>query len=143
MTTSHQIDKVDLQILNCLLENSIRSHKEIGHVVRLTGQAVGARIRKLQEVGLIEGFTIRWNPEKLGQTIHAFITVYMKTSTTDHQFHSYVQSNSKIAEVHRVTSEGCYWLRAYFHTQSELDDCLNELLHYGNYKISLSIERLK
>ncbi len=68
-------DEVDLRILRHLIEDSSLSHKEIGLLVHLTGQAVGARVRKMEDAGIIEGYTIRWSPEKMKQTIHAFITV--------------------------------------------------------------------
>ena len=64
MLNNHMIDEVDLRILNYLLKDATQSHKAIGQLVHLTGQAVGARVRKLQDLGVIEGYTLRWNPEK-------------------------------------------------------------------------------
>lgn len=137
------VDEVDLRILQCLLENAARPHKEIGERVHLTGQAVGMRIRKLQDLGVIEGYTVRWNPDKIGQTVHAFITVFMKSNTAHQSFQSFVKRNEKIAETHRVSGEGCYWMRVRVSTPLELNAFLDELLQYGNYKVSLSIGQVK
>ncbi|PYI53800.1 Lrp/AsnC family transcriptional regulator [Paenibacillus flagellatus] len=137
------IDEVDLRILQALLEDATRSHKEIGGLVHLTGQAVGARVRKLQDLGIIEGYTVRWNPEKIGLAVHAFVTVFMKSGTAHSAFHSFVRDDERIEEMHRVSGEGCYWLRVRVGTPAGLTAFLDELLRFGNYKLSLSIGRLK
>jgi len=137
------IDETDLRILNMLLDNSALAHKEIGALVHLTGQAVGARIRKLQELGVIEGYTLRWNPDKLGLTVHALVTVFMKSGAAHSAFQAFALRRSEILEAHRIGGEGCYWLRVRVDSQAALNALLDELLHYGNYKISLSIGRIK
>jgi Lrp/AsnC family leucine-responsive transcriptional regulator len=138
MLSNQTIDEVDLRILNYLLKDATKSHKAIGQFVHLTGQAVGARVRKLQDLGVIEGYTLRWNPDKIGQVIHAFVTVFMKSNTVHHS-----QQNDKVAETHRVSGEGCYWMRVRVGTPIELNVFLDELLNYGNYKVSLSIGKVK
>lgn len=137
------IDELDLRILSALLEDATLSHKEIGQLVHLTGQAVGARIRKLQDFGVIEGYTLRWNPEKIGQTVHAFVTVFLPSGAAHSSFQSFVQSDDRIVEMHRVSGEGCYWMRVRVDSQLALNAFLDELLKFGNYKLSLSIGRIK
>lgn len=137
------IDEVDLRILRFLLKDATRPHKDIGQQVHLTGQAVGARVQKLKDIGVIEGYTLRWNPGKIGQMLHAFITVFMKSSNVHQSFQSFVQRNEQISEMHRVSGEGCYWMRVRVGTLEELNAFLDELLQYGNYKVSLSIEQVK
>ncbi|WP_042166412.1 Lrp/AsnC family transcriptional regulator [Paenibacillus gorillae] len=143
MSSHENIDEVDLRILNSLLEDATQSHKAIGELVHLTGQAVGARIRKLQDLGVIEGYTLRWNPEKLGLTISAFIIVFLQSPEAHQSLQKYIQRTEWITEAHRVSGEGCYWLRAQAASTEALTVFLDELLQYGNYKISISIDRLK
>lgn len=137
------IDDTDLQILRALLNNALLTHKEIGEIVHLTGQAVGARVRKLQDLGIIEGYTLRWNPEKIGLSVHAFLTVFMNSNQSHQPFRDFVRSNEAVTEVHRVSGEGCYWLRVRMSDGSGLNKLLEEVLQYGNYKLSLSIEQIK
>lgn len=54
-----------------------------------------------------------------------------------------MQSREEIRELHRVSGEGCYWMRVRIGNGSELNQLLEELLRFGNYKLSLSIEKLK
>ncbi|OMF50692.1 Lrp/AsnC family transcriptional regulator [Paenibacillus peoriae] len=132
-------DNTDLRIIHHLIEDSSLSNKEIGQLVHLTGQAVGARVRKMQDAGIIEGYTLRWNPEKIGQTIHAFITVFLNSGTTHSAFQAFAREHPYIVEIHRVSGEGCYWMRLRMSSQAELNTMLDELTKFGNYKLSFSI----
>ncbi|NEW09280.1 Lrp/AsnC family transcriptional regulator [Paenibacillus sp. SYP-B3998] len=140
---SSMIDPIDLRILQCLLEDATQPHKVIGELVHLTGQAVGTRIRRMQDTGLIEGYTLRWNPDKLGLTVHAFITVFLSSNTAHQTFRAFVQQNEQIIEMHRVSGEGCYWMRVRVSSSEQLSDLLDALLRFGNYKLSLSIGQVK
>lgn len=137
------IEDLDLRILKLLAENAACSYKEIGSRIHLTGQAVGARVRKLEDMGIIEGYTLKWNPDKIGIAVAAFVTVYMKSPASHSRFHDFVQQDSRIEEAHRVSGEGCYMLKVRVRTNAELTAFLDELLQYGNYKLSTSIDKIK
>ncbi|OPA73911.1 transcriptional regulator [Paenibacillus selenitireducens] len=137
------IDTVDLSILQYLIEDGTRSHKDIGQLVHLTGQAVGARVRKLQDIGVIEGYTVRWNPEKLGFSVQAFITIFLTSNQAHTSFHSFIKNRDEVVEAFRVSGEGCYWMRVRAESPSQLNDFLEELLKYANYKVSLTLGQIK
>ncbi|ACT00557.1 Lrp/AsnC family transcriptional regulator [Paenibacillus sp. JDR-2] len=143
MLHSYGIDDIDRQILSCLIADAGQSHKSIGEQVHMTGQAVGARVRKLQDLGIIEGTTVNWNPEKIGLTVHAFVTVFLASNTAHQAFQQFAGRSSQVVEIHRVSGEGCYWMRVRVGSQQELTSFLDVLLGYGNYKVSLSIGRMK
>jgi Lrp/AsnC family leucine-responsive transcriptional regulator len=136
------LDQTDWQILRCLQSNSRMQWQEIGKAVHLTGQAVAARIRRMQDLEIIEGFTIHLNHDKLGKPLLAFITVFMKT--TDHSaFHDFLASREEILEAHRISGEGCYWLKAQLANQQDVSSLLDAILLHGNYRINLSIHKIK
>jgi len=136
------IDQTDVEILKLLGENSRIQWKELGQKIHMTGQAVGNRIRRLEDLGIIEQYTIAINRIKLGQIVNAFVTVFVKTA--DHQeFRNFFQEEEAISEVHRTSGDGCYLLKAHFNSNEELDNFLGRLLEYGNYRVNLSIGKLK
>nr|MCX3331078.1 winged helix-turn-helix transcriptional regulator [Bacillus pacificus] len=49
-------DSTDFKIIKLLQENARMNWKEIGERVHLTGQAVGKRINKLEEAGVIQKY---------------------------------------------------------------------------------------
>jgi Lrp/AsnC family leucine-responsive transcriptional regulator len=136
------IDQTDMSILRLLSENSRMQWQEIGEAVHMTGQAVRNRIRRLEKLGVIEGYTLKLNDAQIGRNVTAYITVFMKT--TEHaSFRKVLHECPLIAEAHRISGEGCYLLKAVASGQQELVDLLEELLHFGNYKVNLSIEKVK
>ncbi|WP_134685454.1 Lrp/AsnC family transcriptional regulator [Brevibacillus migulae] len=136
------LDPIDMAILKCLQENARAQWREIGERVHLTGQAVGGRIRKMEELGIIEGYTVRLNPGKLEPSIHALVTIFMKTS--DHApFQAFIQKQAEIIEAHRISGEGCYLLKVSVSDQEKLNTLLDDILHFGNYRVNLSIKQLK
>lgn len=136
------IDRTDIEIIRCLQKNSRMQWKEIGEKVHLTGQAVAARIRRMEDLGVIEGYTVKVSGKKLGKAITAFITVYMKT--TDHSsFENYTSEKEEISRLHRTSGDGCYLLEASVSGVDELNLLLDEILKYGNYRLSLSIGKIK
>ena len=143
MMNHPMIDETDLAILQLLLKASNLSYKEIGQLVHMTGQAVGARVRKLEDLGVIEGYTLRWNPDRLGLVVHAFVTVFMNSGSAHQGFQDYIADKDCVTEVHRVSGEGCYWMSVRVDTPARLNEFLEGLLQFANYRVSLSIGRVK
>ncbi|WP_045521310.1 winged helix-turn-helix transcriptional regulator [Neobacillus niacini] len=123
-------------------ENSRMQWKEIGQEIHMTGQAVGNRIRRLEDMGIIEQYTIATNKAKLGQPVTAFITVFVN-SENHMAFRTFFNTEEAISEVHRISGEGCYLLAAHFASNEEMELLLERLLTHGNYRVNLSIGRLK
>jgi Lrp/AsnC family leucine-responsive transcriptional regulator len=131
-----------MAIIDLLIKNSRMQWREIGEQVHLTGQAVANRIRRMEESGLITGYTIDLDNSKLGKSITSFVTVYMKT--TDHPaFQEFVKENGMIIEADRISGDGCYLLKVQVASHEELTEILNALLKFGNYGVNLSIGRIK
>jgi Lrp/AsnC family leucine-responsive transcriptional regulator len=136
------LDATDLQILKILEQDGRLQWKEIGERVHMTGQAVAMRIQKMVDDGVIEGFTVRVNPIKLGLGIVFYITVYMKSN--DHaSFRQFIENRSEIVEAHRTSGGGCYLLKANVPDHQAMNELLDAILPFGNYGVSQSIQRLK
>lgn len=138
----NMIDSTDLQILDLLKNNSRMQWKDIGKNVHMTGQAVGNRIRKMEDEGIIKAYTILVDHLKLGMQYTAFITVFMKTN--EHStFTSFITKEDSIVEAHKISGEGCYFLKVQIDSQESLHNLLNEILRFGNYRLNLSIHQIK
>jgi Lrp/AsnC family transcriptional regulator, leucine-responsive regulatory protein len=135
-------DQTDLAIIELLKKNSRMQWREIGEQVHLTGQAVANRIHRMEELGLLKGYTIDVDNSKLGKSILAFVTVFMKT--TDHLgFQKFIRGNGTITGADRISGDGCYLLQVQVASHEELTEILNTLLEFGNYRVNLSIGRIK
>src|SRR5699024_9539032 len=102
-----ELDKIDFQILRLLSEHSRIQWQDLGERLHMTRQAVGNRIKKVQESGVISAYSLLVDEMKLGLNFTAFIIIYMKTANHD-SFIRLMNKRNEVVEVHRVSGEGCY-----------------------------------
>ncbi len=72
-TLSDKMDILDMKILSRLLNNCRESDRQIGLELGVSGGAVRARIKKMQQSGIIEDFFIKVEPPVLGYGILYFV----------------------------------------------------------------------
>ncbi|UJL47183.1 winged helix-turn-helix transcriptional regulator [Virgibacillus sp. NKC19-16] len=82
-----ELDNTGFQILQLLSENSRVQWKDLGEQIHMTGQAVGNRIKKPEESGVIKAYSIIVDQMKLGLSYTAFAIIYMKTAKHDPFLH--------------------------------------------------------
>nr|WP_255771099.1 Lrp/AsnC family transcriptional regulator [Oceanobacillus alkalisoli] len=104
-------------------------------------EAATARVLKLEDAGVIEGYTIKVDQAKLGYEVHAFITVF--AHHMNHQpFHTFIKKQeSYVQNNYKISGEGCYLLECKFPSNDLLDSFLKELNKYVNYKLSIVISK--
>ncbi|MBM6618650.1 winged helix-turn-helix transcriptional regulator [Bacillus suaedaesalsae] len=136
------LDQTDIRIMDELSKNSRITMKELGEKVHLTGQAASTRVAKLEDQGVIEGYTIKVNQEKLGYVVHAIIHIF--TKNTNHQpYLSFLKKHDRyILNNYKVSGESCYLLECKLPSNEVLDEFLTNLSHYVGYKLSIVINRI-
>lgn len=137
-----QLDNIDFKILRLLNENSRMQWKDLGEEIHMTGQAVGNRIKKLEDGGVIKAYSVIIDEIQMGYEYTAFVIVFME-SKDHHSFINFINQQKEIIEAHRVSGEGCYHLKIKVESQSTLNKLLDNVLEYGNYKLYLSINEVK
>lgn len=137
-----ELDNIDFQLLRLLSENSRIQWKDLGEQIHMTGQAVGNRIKKLEESGVIKAYSLIVDEMKLGLSYTAFVVIYMKTTNHD-SFIRFANDRNEVVEAHRVSGEGCYHLKIKVNSQEQLNLLLDKILDYGNYSLYLSIQKVK
>lgn len=135
------LDHTDLQILGELSKNSRITMKELGEKIHLTGQATSTRVAKLEDSGVIEGYTIKVNRVKLGCFIHAFITII--TESIFHQpYLSFIKTQEEyLINNYKISGDGCYILECRFPSTELMNEFLEELNKHANYKVSIVINK--
>lgn len=134
------LDQTDWRILDELSANSRLTMKELGEKVHLTGPAVTARVAKLEDQGIIEGYSIKINSDKLGYPLHAFLTII--TYNIHHQpYLSFIETKDDfVLHNYKTSGEGCYLLECRFPSNEVMNTFLEELNEYANYKLTLVID---
>lgn len=125
-----QLDELHKAILNELQQNARISNAELGRRIGLTAPAVGERIKRLEEAGIIKGFGTHINFRRLQYTEKALIGVKLPHAYTD----TFLKATEKIAgitDIVRVTGEYCFFVSVTVSTRAELDVILDQFGAYG------------
>lgn len=135
------LDNTDLQILDELSRNSRISMKELGKKIHLSGPAASARVEKLENSGIIEGYTVKINQAKMGYHVHAIISIF--TKSTHHQpYLSFLKTQEPyVLNNYKISGDSCYLLECKFPSNEELDQFLVKLNEHVNYKLSIVINK--
>lgn len=123
-------DALDQQILELLQQNGRMTVKEIAYTVSLTAPAVSERIKKLEKEGLIEGYTAIVNPEKVGRTIHALISVSVAPKDKN-EFLTLMEEEEAVVQCHHVTGPYSYIVRVDARAMPELERLITRFQKMG------------
>lgn len=72
MTDANGLDGTDLEILDLLREDARRTLADVGQRVSLSSPAVKRRIDRLEQLGVIMGYTVLVDHARLGRPLTAF-----------------------------------------------------------------------
>jgi Lrp/AsnC family leucine-responsive transcriptional regulator len=136
------LDSTDLEIVKCLKENGRMLWKDMGSKVHLTGQAVADRVHRLEDLGIIKGYSVTLDDNLLGITQLALITIFLKSARHE-EFRTFIKNKEEVCEAHRISGDGCYWLKAKLTSQTQLNKLLDEINEFGGYRLCLSVDNFK
>ncbi len=125
------MDVLDKQILSLLEHNARMSVKEIAAKVSLTPPAVSQRIRRLEQLGIIEGYTVVINLEKAGRSIRALISLSVPPALRQ-EFLALVSEQTAVLQCHHVTGDYSYMLSVATHDMASLEKLLNRFQKIGS-----------
>ena len=66
------LDELDRKILDLLTQNARYTYSELGERLGLSRVAIKNRMDALEERGIIEGYTVIVNPQKLGSAVSCY-----------------------------------------------------------------------
>lgn len=125
------MDKIDLKLIELLQKNARYSLKHLANEVFLSTPAVSSRIMRLEESGIITGYSANLNPLKLGYNIKAFINLEM-TPKQKPEFYPFIAACPNVLECNCVTGKYSMLIKVAYHTTLELDAFIGELQKFGN-----------
>lgn len=130
------LDKKDWLILQALQTDARQSLAALGKRIGLSQPAMSERVRKLEEAGVIEGYSARVNLRAIGVGLVAIIRVQ-----TDHRgiapYVALFESMPEVLSADRVTGEDCFIVRCAIPAPSHLERVVDALAQYGAVTTSL------
>ncbi|TBR44755.1 Lrp/AsnC family transcriptional regulator [Marinomonas agarivorans] len=120
------IDAIDKQLIELLNQNARTSVTELAKQVKMTAPSVNERLRKLEETGVISGYHVDINPERLGYTLVAIVRIRHHPGKAKELEHL-INLIPECVECDKVTGDDCYIARLYLQNISQLDPILEEI----------------
>lgn len=135
------MDVLDKKILEMLQSNARESFANIGKEVGLSAPAVGKRVRQLEDEGVIEGYSLKVNHEKLGIETKAYITLVIHQGNRATPYSQQkIQALEEVQSCHRITGDDCLCILGYFKNNKHLISFLETISKYGATKTSIILE---
>jgi Lrp/AsnC family transcriptional regulator, leucine-responsive regulatory protein len=133
---AHNLDEIDWQILSILQVEARISFKELGQRIGLTGTAIAERVRKLEDEGIIEGYSVKLNREKIGLPVTAFFKLRVNAASCK-QMRELAIALPEVIEAHRVVGNEHYILQVVLSSMQDLEAIMEKFLPLGSVDISI------
>jgi Lrp/AsnC family leucine-responsive transcriptional regulator len=111
---SVSLDDTDKLLLTELSKNSRASASTLAEAVGLTRQAAAGRMERLQREGIIQGYSINIDPDKIGIPVRAFVSVTLMPACSQESEDKVIELlrlNPWVQECYRVTGQDYFQAR--------------------------------
>lgn len=130
------LDRTDWKILRELDRDARISYSELGRRVGLSQPAAADRVKALEQSGLIRGYRVELDYEKLGLPVHAIIRISGKEFNCV-QIGKAMKGIPEVVECHRLTGSDSVIVRAVVASVRRLEQLIDKLSGYGSLTTSL------
>ena len=124
------VDIRDIKIMEILQKNGRSTASEIAKEVDLSIPAVGERIKKLIEKGLIKRFSAILNHKNVGLDVTAYVFIVSEHSDHYKGFIQKAKGCVGVMECHSITGSGSHILKIRVKNSQALEDLLYKIQNW-------------
>ncbi|WP_418602903.1 Lrp/AsnC family transcriptional regulator [Hwangdonia sp.] len=135
------IDSLNKKILKCLQQNARQSNAEIGRQVGVSSPAVSERIKKMEDLGIIEDYKTIVSPFELGYQFKAIITLRAFMGKLK-PFLEKVKTYDEVINCYRITGDENIVMEVVLKNQKHLEQFIDQLIIYGESKTQIVLSRV-
>jgi DNA-binding Lrp family transcriptional regulator len=138
-------DEIDRAIVGLLVEDARRSFNDIGSVVGLSAPAVKRRVDRLEESGVIRGYSAVIDRNIEGAVTETFVELYCSGRTSPSEIRAMVEPYEQVVEAFTVSGEADALLMLRTRDIAELEDTLERIranAHVERTKTVIVLPRL-
>jgi Lrp/AsnC family leucine-responsive transcriptional regulator len=133
------LDDIDRKILDLLQHDARMTNAAIAAEVGLTAPSVFERVRKLEQRGVIRGYTIQVDPAALGKIMTAFIRL---TVAYDDRYAAGIQAlrgDPDVLECYHVAGEDCLLVKTRVSSPAELEALIRRMRSHISIQRSVTM----
>lgn len=116
----------DLKVIKQLMEQARTTWSELGNILGLSAPAAADRVRKLEETGVIKGYSALINPDEVGCGLAAFISVTLEQPQQKADFLSMIHDLPEVLECHHIAGAEDYILKIRCSGTRDLERLISE-----------------
>ncbi|MFC9734908.1 Lrp/AsnC family transcriptional regulator [Streptomyces roseolus] len=129
-------DATDWRILDALQAQGRASYADLARAVSMSPSAVTERVRRLEDAGVITGYTAVVDHERLGLPILAFVRLRYPTGNYK-PFHDLVAVTPEVLEAHHVTGDDCFVIKVAARSMRHLEEISGKIGTLGSVTTSV------
>ena len=128
------MDEKDFKILDILKKNAKLTIKQLAKKTGMPTTTVYNRVRKMEDSGMIKGYTVLLNRKKLGKSISAYILITVdykllkEKKTTQHELAKKLKMHDLVEEVDMMTGRYDIIIRIAMNDVEQLDEFVTKYL---------------
>jgi Lrp/AsnC family transcriptional regulator, leucine-responsive regulatory protein len=125
------LDRLDIAILEALQRDARMTMAELGAAVGLTASPCWARIKRMEEAGVIEGYSVRVNAMSLGlaDTVIVQVTLDSHSDEALFEFGKALEAIPEVLEAFLVSGDYDYYVRIAVSDTRDYERLLRERLY--------------
>jgi Lrp/AsnC family leucine-responsive transcriptional regulator len=124
------LDELDRKLLGILQENGSLSNVELARRIQLSPPATHARVRRLEELGIIRQYATLLDREKLGYDMLCFVHISLQLHQPQQveSVRAAIREMPEVLECYHVTGEYDYLLKVVIRNRKDLERFVIERL---------------
>jgi Lrp/AsnC family leucine-responsive transcriptional regulator len=134
--SEQQLDSTNRQLIEALQADARLSLAELGRRVGLTAPAVGERLGRLEEAGVIRGYHADVDPRALGFDLSVILRIRPAPRMIP-KVAELAQRTPEVTECHRVTGDDCFIMRLTVRDVTHLEELIDRFVLYGQTTTSI------
>jgi Lrp/AsnC family transcriptional regulator, leucine-responsive regulatory protein len=129
-------DATNLRLIRELQKDARLTLAELGRRVGLSSPAVGERLQRLEQQGVIRGYRAEIDPRALGLSLSSIIRIRPSPGQLQNVA-ELAQGTPEVVECHRVTGEDCYFMKAHVRDVEHLEEVIDRFAALGQTTTSI------
>lgn len=126
---NENIDYINQQIIKMLSADGRIAYSEIAKELKISNSLVHQRIRKLQDSGIISGFSVQLNPKEIGYETITYTGIATKEARFAYAIAEKLKEIPEVVECHFVSGKYALFLKIVAANNEEFRKVLYEQIH--------------
>ena len=134
--SDQRLDETNARLIAALQGDARLTLAELGRRVGLTPPAVGERLARLEEAGVIRGYHADVDPAAVGYGLSIILRI-RPAARMIAKVAELARATPEVTECHRVTGEDCFVMRVHVRDVAHLEEIIDAFVLYGQTTTSI------